>query len=427
MSTRALTFAIMLLGASASGGCEQDSSQPPALEEDQDEDEEHEGEEHPENEAVALELARFPRRLTRSETAVSNLNGHIEALEAALERAPGSVIHGTQLVSAWLSRSQFLGTYEDFSRADEVTRALIASAHKDPAAHVLRASFLSSVHRFEDAEAALARAAELGDVSATSKATTYDLARGRDLEHVLELRTDALEKSKSFVTLTEIAAAEAVLGRFEKAEAHYVEALGVYRDVSPLPIAWVYFQRGVMWGEMANQPAAARILYEEAVRILPEYVAANVHLAEREHADGDVETALARLERIAPGTTDPEPESRLSQYLSELQPERADELRREADEGYTALVREHPQAFLDHASEFYANAGGDPERALELALENLTSRTNARAYIVALQAAVAANEAARWCELAAEAAGGPANANRNLEELLHAPAFECEK
>ncbi len=428
MSTHARTLAIILLGAWASGGCEQDSSQSPALAE------EHDSEEKPgrqptsgpaeDEEPVALELTRFPRKLTSSETAVSNLNGQIDSLEAAVERDPSSVVYGVQLVSAWLSRSQFLGTYEDFSRAEAITNDLVVAAPNNPETHALRASFLSGVHRFDDAEAALARATELGDASAASKATTYDLARGRDLDQVLELRTARLEKTKSFVTLTDVAAAEAALGRFDRAEAHFLEALAFYRDVSPLPIAWVYFQRGVMWGEMANEPAAARTLYEEAVRILPDYVSANVHLAECEHAEGDSVAALARLERIAAHTSDPEPKSRLSQYLAERDPARAEALRHEADEGYSALLREHPEAFWDHASEFYANAGNDPERALELALQNLTSRTNARAYMVALQAAEAADEAARWCEIAADAAGVSAS-NRNLEELLDTPAFEC--
>jgi tetratricopeptide (TPR) repeat protein len=421
MSTRAFTLVFTLIGVCASGGCEHDSSQSPALAAD------HEGDEQPDqqadDDAIELELTRFPRRLTSGETAVSNFNGQIDSLEAALERQPGSVIHGTQLVLAWLTRTQFLGSYEDFSRADEVTSELVLSAPTDPAMHTLRASFLSAVHRFDDAEAALARATELGDQSAAMKATTYDLARGHDVEQVLASRNAALEHARTFVTLTDVAAAQAALGRFDRAEAHYIEALRLYRDVSPLPVAWVCFQRGVMWGEMANEPATARVLYEEAVRILPDYVAANVHLAEREHADGDSEAAIARLERIAARTSDPEPKGRLSQYLTESDPARAEALRREADQGYSALLRDHFHAFLDHASEFYVNAGADPDRALELALESLRSRTNARAYVVALQAAEAANEADRWCEIASAATR--VGTNRNLEELLHMPAFEC--
>jgi len=54
----------------------------------------------------------------------------------------------------------------------------------------------------------------------------------------------------------------------------------VYRDVSPFPIAYVAFQRGVMWAELANAPERALPLYREAVERLPGYVVANVHLAE---------------------------------------------------------------------------------------------------------------------------------------------------
>ena len=51
------------------------------------------------------------------------------------------------------------------------------------------------------------------------------------------------------------------------------DALATYRDVSPFPLAWIAFQRGVMWAEMADRPDLARPLYEEAVRRVVRQVA----------------------------------------------------------------------------------------------------------------------------------------------------------
>jgi hypothetical protein len=43
------------------------------------------------------------------------------------------------------------------------------------------------------------------------------------------------------------------------------------------------------------------------------------------------------------------------------------------------LLARHRDAFADHAAEFWLTVGGDPERALRLALHNLSVRQTPRA------------------------------------------------
>ena len=49
--------------------------------------------------------------------------------------------------------------------------------------------------------------------------------------------------------------------------------------------------------------------------------------------------------------------------------------RRLAAERYDELIAKHPEAFVDHAAEFWLAAGADPEKALRLAKMNLEVRT----------------------------------------------------
>jgi hypothetical protein len=46
---------------------------------------------------------------------------------------------------------------------------------------------------------------------------------------------------------------------------------------------------------------------------------------------------------------------------------------------YDELLARHHDAFADHAAEFWLTIGGDPERALSLARQNLSLRQTRRA------------------------------------------------
>ena len=59
--------------------------------------------------------------------------------------------------------------------------------------------------------------------------------------------------------------------------------------------------------------------------------------------------------------------------------EEAQAWRDHAEACYDELLARHPEAFADHAAEFWITIGGDPSRALLLARENLALRPTARA------------------------------------------------
>lgn len=340
------------------------------------------------------------RRTTSGTVAVRNLDAQISSLREQLSRSPSRQDLRGQLVDRLLMRTAYLGRFSDFDEADALTTEGLALSPESPAAHESRAAFLTGVHRFTEAAAHLDRAEALGALpSGIERArVVIAIATGVDPEGT-ERRAAALAEEGSFGARTTHATALAAAGRFEEADALYVRALAEYRDTSPFPHVFVSFGRGVMWAEMADEPEVAVGLYGEAVRRLPDYVVANVHLAELEAEHARLSEARGRLTPLVE-RDDPEPAGLLAELTDDAS-ERAALIER-ARARYEVLLASHRAAFLDHGAEFFAGPGADPDRALAMARENLESRRNGRAFVVAIESALAAGQPAEACALALE-------------------------
>jgi tetratricopeptide (TPR) repeat protein len=366
-----------------------------------------------------------PQRTTRGDIAVRNLSGRIQGLERQLLRPQTELATYAQLVDLLLSRTQFLNSFADFARVRELADAALREFPDQAQAHLLRARSFSAVHRFAEAEAELAQAAALGADTAIQRASLH-IAQGRELPAALALAEQRATTSPTLEHLSLWASAEAALGEFEAADDHYRAALRNYRDVSPFPVAYVMFQRGVMWAELADAPERALPLYAEAVQRLPQYVVANVHLAELEAGRGQPEAAVQRLQRLISQTDDPEPLGYLGELLTHANPGDApgQQLLGRARAGYDELLKQHRAAFLDHAAEFFSGPGHDPPRALELATENLALRPTGRAYALAIEAALAAQNRPLACDLVSRAQAA-SRQNKNLHALVERESAHC--
>jgi thioredoxin-like negative regulator of GroEL len=137
----------------------------------------------------------------------------------------------------------------------------------------------------------------------------------------------------------------------------------------------------------------ARDLLTAARRYVAAYVPAQGHLAEVEAELGNAESAVALLYPLATTSDDPDYAGQLARILADVgSTEKARYWRQHAAERYDELIALHPEAFADHAADFWLGVG-EPQKALRLAQVNFATRETPRARAL-LSRAVAACEAA---------------------------------
>lgn len=341
----------------------------------------------------ANEFARSGRPATDGAIAAINLESARRRAWARFAENPRRPGAAETIVESERFCAQFLGDVSALDRLHAVT-SQVARVDQSFRAALLHAEVASTVHRFDDARTHLAAAALMGapHEKIEQQLLTIDQACGVDLDAVLAARRRIAEASGRLNDFAMLAAVLVDMERFEEADAVYRQALYSYDDVSPLPLAWVFFQLGMLWGELADQPEPdlAEHWYRCAVDYLPGYVRARVHLAELVASQGHFSEAEALL-RPALASADPEVRWRLGDVLIEQkQFEEADSELAAARAGFEALLEKYPLAFADHAAEFYASSGNDAQRALELARANVANRPTRRAVnqMLAIEASV---------------------------------------
>jgi tetratricopeptide (TPR) repeat protein len=296
-----------------------------------------------------------------------------------------------------LVRSRFLGDYEALDRASILGEARCASNRE----LLLRARTRSAVHRFADALADVEAAEHAGakpDEIAALRASIL-VAIGHAMEVIPQLETNLL-RHPWFASRTALAVAYAAVGRIDDADRLYAEALSSLDTTLPFPYAWIYFARGLMWSEQGGDQARAELLYAQALKYVPEFATANIHLAEIEALRGDSESAIKRLDNIVQSSHEPEALALLGVlHLRTGDSERGSREIAEARTSYELLLSHDPLAFADHGAEFYLGPGADPERAWVLAQQNLANRQTARAAALAIKAAEASGHYPEACAL----------------------------
>jgi Tfp pilus assembly protein PilF len=346
-----------------------------------------------------VHAAVYRRATTDGKTAKRNLDAQIEGAESAIDDQSPELSRAEHLVGLLGTRVQYFATYDDFDRMFAIVDALGTTDAPADEVAMLRAKVEAKTHQFSQARE---RLQGIESAEAKRQLRTIALAMGDPLDEEIEAARARAEERETFKDYVSLASLLGAAGEFDAADQAWREAMRAYDNVSPFPIAWAQFQRGVMWAERAGEAAKALPLYEDAVRLVPDYVVANVHLAELEAEEGRLRDAIARLDRIHEDTQDPEPSALLSELLVEDgDQQQAERLAERADRMYTGLLDKHPAAFADHATEFYLGPGADKEKAWSLASQNLENRQNARAYLLAAEQQEAA------CEVLGEASRSP--------------------
>lgn len=339
---------------------------------------------------------------TDGTTAMSNLLGSLETSEKlikARENDPGTM--GT-VVKLLCAVAHYRGTLKDYDHAAQIVEDMFKYAPNSPHSFLARAKIRGVFHEFEPALADLEKAEKLDIQTAQlvhdGRAGIYT-ALGRT-DEALALYREANKTRPDLSTLGLEAGLLADRGELAAADDLYMKAQLTFHDVAPFPLAWLYFQHGLMWEQAGNLPRA-RELYAAAVARLPAYAPAVSHLAAAEAARAQRDRAIALLRTLLADSDDPEYKGQLAGLLKEAGDTKgADELREQARSQYEALLTKHPRAFAAHAVRFYLGAGADPKAALTWAEKNLVTATTNDSLALATEAATAAGAKDRACVLA---------------------------
>ncbi len=312
--------------------------------------------------------------------AVGNL---VARIEGQASRATGGQLTAgerAELVELIALRGHVLGRIADGERAAGMADELVGQAPADARSFLARARMRGVFHRFVPALRDLDTAAGLGAdrVELDAERAAIHQALGH-YDEALAIRRLAADRHAGFSELAALAGVHGERGEMDEAERWLGAATRRYRGTSPFPPAMLEFQFGRLWMEH-DDLRRARAWFDAAVRRLPAYVPAQGHLAELDAALGEPAAAIARLRRLAVASDDPDYATQLARILSEAgEAEDAERWRRSAEARYDELLARHPDAFADHAAEFWLTVGGDSERALRLALQNLSLRQTPRA------------------------------------------------
>jgi tetratricopeptide (TPR) repeat protein len=311
--------------------------------------------------------ASAPAPTTRGDIALANLDAQL--LQQADDPAA---------LDLWLLRLQFVADYRVLDRVAALTEQRARTAPE----LLRRARARMATHRFADA------LADFDAAGATpAQRAALLIATGGAAEALPALEAE-VARQPNFSTRCALARGLAAVGRLEEADRLYAQALRELDTTSPFPAAAVAFGRGLMWAEQAGDSARGAAFYAEALRLLPDYAAAGIHRAEIDLAQGDEAGAEARLLHVVIYTDEPEALAMLGElHLRRGEVERGLDEINGARRRYEALLARHPEAFADHAAEFYLGAGRDPQRAWVWAQANLRERPTRRAFQLAIRAA----------------------------------------
>jgi tetratricopeptide (TPR) repeat protein len=345
--------------------------------------------------AKALDLAGGPPT-TAGAIAVGNLDVRIDGLASQAARGRLNADGWGELVELTALRGHVLGRIDEAERAASLAETFVGRAPSDPRSHVARARLAGLFHQFSAALDDLDVAAALGldRRTADEERAAVHQAVGR-YDEALALLREALSMRRDFSSLGAVARCHAESGEADEAETWFLAARRAYRGVSPFPLALLEFQCGQMWLAQGVL-VSARIWLASAACRLPCYVPAQGRLAETDAAEGRTTVATGCLRRLALASDDPDYATRLAHLLGKA--EASAEARfwtAHAAARYEELMARHPEAYADHAAEFWLTVGGDPQRALRYARRNLALRATPRAHALVNRAMCRVGECRR--------------------------------
>ena len=317
-------------------------------------------------------------RYTSGRIAIANLSASIESLER--RRRDGAGFDDLLALSTRLFlRGDLLGRLADHDRGECVADDA-AAASPDPAtAAFVRARIAARFHRFDEARVWLdaADAARVPRRDLDAERASLLQATGH-YAAALALRERLAAEAPAISTLGSLASLLADMGEWPAAERCYAAALRADEGLTPIPCGQLWFEWGVGAMRRGDLDGAAA-LFAELEAILPAHVPGRGHRAEVALARGRADEALALVAPLVDDSDDPEYRVTYAEVLAACGDRDGSVMQRDraADE-YQLLLARRPEAYADHAAEFFMGIGNCPDLAVDLATLNVGLRDTPR-------------------------------------------------
>jgi tetratricopeptide (TPR) repeat protein len=317
------------------------------------------------------------KRYTSGRIAVANLSASIASLE--FRRAEGASFGNLVTLSNLLFlRGDLLGRIADHDRAELVADEAIPMSPDNASALYIRARLAERFHRFGEANALLDAALEDGypkrEIDVERAALLQATGAYRE---ALTLRKRLAEDDPGIHTLGALATLLAEMDEWPAAEARYAAAIDADNGTSPIPCGQLLFEWGVSAMRRGDLDRAEEVL-AQLDTILPQHVPGRGHRAEVALARGQLDFAVALIKPLLGVSDDPEYRATYAEILAARGDRDATREAERAAAAYHVLLARRPEAYADHAADFFMGIGNRPRLAVELATANWKLRDTGR-------------------------------------------------
>lgn len=345
-----------------------------------------------------LKLPHWPANSNQIRTTSASIYlGNLDARIAQLQRGEHDPAVAQALASSLLHRYRITGQLTDAERAGALLQAQMQAGPVTPGLRAAYAQWLVLFHRFAEAQAQLQQLGSSQDATVAALREEINLALGHYAALGPAFAQPADNAPPDPYALASRAHAALLHGDLDLASRLYFEAQSNYHDVGPYPLAWLHVQQGIALLRHGHCEAA-EAFFRAARERLPPYYLATEHLAECLVQLRRIEEARNLYEEVIAQTNNPEFIAALAD-LEDLdgRPERAALLRLQGDQTWTELLQRHPDAYAQHAAEYYL-ATGRHEQAALWAGRNLAMRQDIGSRLLMVELALARQDRGNACE-----------------------------
>jgi len=384
-------------------------------------------------ETAAGDGSAEPDAAVEADPGLAAIDEAIAAAEARAAERDDDWLHLEVASNRYVDRARASGDWADYDKARDALERAFARAPDGSGPHLALAAFEYSMHRLEQAGAAL------------DAIDGYQMVQPRIRSAADQLRADVafhsgeyedaktryealLEGGRTAELLIAYAQYHWKTGDHATATTLLEEAGEASAGQSAGTRAWVSLVRGLFALERGAWDEALTH-YRAGLSAAPESWLLEEHIAEILTLRGETALAMPIYERVVARTANPELMDALAAILREQgEEERAAELVRRARDAWETRLALFPEAAYGHAIDHWLEHEADPARTVELALANAEARPNGESKTVLAQAYLAAQrieDARMTIDEVLESAWDTADAHAVASEIFAALGDEA--